>query len=110
MARCRTFLDQLERGTAPWIVQRLARTYGNMPTDISSFSFWVASVLPIDENEKAKLLPIRSPRLRLLLVAHWVEQLNNNWYNAFSFLRLAKTALLLIGLLFLFLPGVRLVG
>jgi hypothetical protein len=29
-----------------------------------------AQVLPIDEHEKAKLLPIRSPRLRLRLVVH----------------------------------------
>jgi hypothetical protein len=37
-------------------------------------------VLPIDEQEKAKLLPIRSARLRLRLVVHWIEQLNNNWW------------------------------
>ena len=105
MARCREFLDQLELGTAPWIVQRLSSTYGRIPTDVSSFSFWVASVLPIDEHEKAKLLPIRSPRLRLLLVVHWIEQLNNNWYKAFSLLRLAKTVLLLIGLFVFFSRG-----
>ncbi|KAG5724360.1 LON peptidase N-terminal domain and RING finger protein 3 [Termitomyces sp. T112] len=80
MAQCRSFLDQLQRGTAPWIVQRLSSTYGSMPTDVSSFSYWVASILPIDDHEKAKLLPIRSPRLRLLLVVHWIEQLNNNWW------------------------------
>jgi Lon protease-like protein len=36
-------------------------------------------VLPIEEYEKAKLLPIRSARLRLKLVAHWIDQLNSNW-------------------------------
>ncbi|QRV87628.1 ATP-dependent protease La (LON) substrate-binding domain [Ceratobasidium sp. AG-Ba] len=77
---CRQFIDQLRNGTAPWVVQRLNNTYGPMPTDISSFSFWVALVLPIDEQEKAKLLPIRSARLRLRLVVHWIEQLNNNWW------------------------------
>ncbi|KAG6854766.1 hypothetical protein C0991_001193 [Blastosporella zonata] len=100
MDQCRAFLDQLERGTAPWIVQRLSSTYGRMPTEISSFSYWVASILPIDDYEKAKLLPIRSPRLRLLLVAHWIEQLNNNWYNAFF--GTVRTPLLLIGFLFFF--------
>lgn len=39
----------------------------------------MSQVLPIDEHEKAKLLPIRSPRLRLRLVVHWIEQLNNTW-------------------------------
>ncbi|KAG9104463.1 hypothetical protein FRC06_002119 [Ceratobasidium sp. 370] len=77
---CRQFIDQLRNGTAPWVVQRLNNTYGPMPNDISSFSFWVALVLPIDEQEKAKLLPIRSARLRLRLVVHWIEQLNNNWW------------------------------
>jgi Lon protease-like protein len=63
-------------------VQRLNNTYGPMPaadTDLSAFSFWVALVLPIDEHEKAKLLPIRSARLRLRLVVHWIEQLSENW-------------------------------
>lgn len=36
-------------------------------------------VLPIDEYEKAKLLPIRSARLRLKLVSYWIDQLNSNW-------------------------------
>ena len=56
-----------------------------MPSDPAAFSFWVALVLPIDEYEKAKLLPIRSARMRLLMVTHWIEQLNNNWY-ALSYL------------------------
>ena len=79
IATCHAFLDQLRQGTAPWVVQRLNNTYGPMPTDASSFSFWVALVLPIDEYEKAKLLPIKSARLRLRLVVHWIEQLNSNW-------------------------------
>lgn len=39
----------------------------------------VTQVLPIDEHEKAKLLPIKSARLRLQLVVYWIEQLNSNW-------------------------------
>ena len=80
MSTCRSFLDRLREGTAPWVVQRLSNTVGIMPTDPSAFSFWVALVLPIDEYEKAKLLPLRSARLRLLLLVHWIEQLNNQWY------------------------------
>ncbi|PFH52745.1 hypothetical protein AMATHDRAFT_127433, partial [Amanita thiersii Skay4041] len=80
METCRKFLDRLQRGTAPWVVQRLNNAYGAIPSEPSAFSFWVALVLPIDEHEKAKLLPIRSPRMRLVLVTHWIEQLNNNWY------------------------------
>lgn len=97
---CRLFVDQLQRGAAPWVVQRLNNTYGPMPTDPSNFSFWMAlvsslcpseslvsrrtdhfasQVLPIDEIEKSKLLPIKSPRLRLRLVVYWIEQLKSNW-------------------------------
>jgi len=80
MSTCHAFLVQLGQGTAPWVVQRLNSTYGPMPQDPSSFSFWVALILPIDEHEKAKLLPIRSTKLRLRLVVHWIEQLHNNWW------------------------------
>lgn len=80
METCRAFLDRLQRGSAPWVVQRLSSIYGTMPTEPSAFSFWVAIVLPIDEHEKGKLLPLRSARLRLLLLVHWIDQLNNQWW------------------------------
>ncbi|CED83815.1 Predicted E3 ubiquitin ligase [Phaffia rhodozyma] len=77
---CRSFVSHLRSGSAPWLLQRLNNTYGPMPTDPSLCSFWMASVIPIDEFEKAKLLPIRSPRLRLALVVHWIEQLRASWW------------------------------
>ncbi|CAA7259772.1 unnamed protein product [Cyclocybe aegerita] len=88
ISTCRSFLDRLQRGAAPWVVQRLSTTYGAMPSDPALFSFWVALVLPIEEQEKAKLLPIRSARLRLMLVVHWIEQLNGNWYAWLRFVLL----------------------
>lgn len=80
MAKCMAFVEQLRSGSAPWVVQRLDTTYGEMPSSPYEFSFWIAAVLPIDDTEKAKLLPIRSTRLRLRLIVHWIEQLNNNWW------------------------------
>ncbi|KZV65677.1 LON-domain-containing protein [Peniophora sp. CONT] len=77
---CHAFLDQLRQGAAPWVVTRLSHTYGPMPADAAHFSFWMAMLLPIDEYEKAKMLPIRSARLRLRLVVYWIEQLNSNWW------------------------------
>ena len=76
---CKAFLARLQQGAAPWVVQRLSSTYGSMPNDPALFSFWVALVLPIEEQEKAKLLPIKSPRLRLIMVVSWIERLNRNW-------------------------------
>lgn len=80
VSNCRAFLERLQQGAAPWVVQRLNNWYGPMPTDPTIFSYWVALILPIDDQERAKLFPIRSPRLRLLLVSHWIDQLNNHWY------------------------------
>ncbi|WVQ83118.1 hypothetical protein IAT38_005256 [Cryptococcus sp. DSM 104549] len=80
MAICRAFIDQLRSGSAPWLLQRLNNTYGSMPDDPSEFSYWMALVMPIDEYEKARLLPIRSPRLRLKLIVHWVESLRSSWW------------------------------
>ncbi|TDL29500.1 hypothetical protein BD410DRAFT_779913 [Rickenella mellea] len=73
-AVCHTFVNQLSNGTAPWVVQRLSNSCGPMPTEAGNLSFWVALLLPIDEEEKAKLLPIKSPLLRLELVVHWIER------------------------------------
>ena len=99
MRICHEFLEQLKEGT-PWVVQHLDRNYVPMPSDPAQFSFWMTLVsltlissvqsgnqqsdvqfqlLPIDEHEKAKLLPIRSARLRLRLVVPWIEQLRSHW-------------------------------
>ncbi|KAF8559091.1 hypothetical protein OG21DRAFT_1474489 [Imleria badia] len=82
LVTCHAFLSQLRAGTAPWVVQRLKYTYGPQPpdTDPGAFSFWMGMVLPIDEHEKAKLLPVKSARLRLRMVVGWIEQLNSNWW------------------------------
>ena len=41
---CRAFLVQIQRGAAPWVVQRLNYIYGPMPTDPTHFSYWMAMV------------------------------------------------------------------
>ena len=44
MNKCRAFVERLRDGAAPWIIQNLNDSYGNMPTDAPSFGFWVALV------------------------------------------------------------------
>lgn len=41
---CRSFIEQLRSGSAPWLLQRLNNTYGTMPNDPSEFSYWMALV------------------------------------------------------------------
>jgi len=71
---CLAFLDQIQRGAAPWVVQRLNRLshiYGPMPTDPSHFSYWMAmvSIPPIDPRMQR---PVRARSLikRLTGSAH----------------------------------------
>jgi Lon protease-like protein len=82
VAVCTDFIETLQSGSAPWLMTRLNNTYGPMPeaTNVAAFGYWMALVMPIDEHEKAKLLPIRSPRLRLRIVVHWIEQLRQTWW------------------------------
>lgn len=85
---CTSFLAQLHTSTTPWVVQRLSYTHGPPPPsdpsdpafDAGTFSFYVGMVLPIDEWEKAKLLPIRSVRMRLKMCVWWIEGLRQNWW------------------------------
>jgi hypothetical protein len=47
VAVCQDFLDQVQRGGAPWVVQQLNRLNhinGPMPTDPAHFSYWMAMV------------------------------------------------------------------
>ncbi|THV08547.1 LON-domain-containing protein [Dendrothele bispora CBS 962.96] len=87
IAHCNSFLAQLHTNTTPWVVQRLSYTHGPPPPspddpsfDAGNFSFYVGTVLPIDEWEKAKLLPVRSVRMRLKMCVWWIEGLRRNWW------------------------------
>ncbi|KAK7049502.1 hypothetical protein VNI00_005533 [Paramarasmius palmivorus] len=83
IAHCTSFLNQLNTNTTPWVVQRLSYTHGPPPnpaSDPGNFSFYVGMVLPIDEWEKAKLLPVRSVRMRLKMCVWWIEGLRRNWW------------------------------
>ncbi|SAM85753.1 uncharacterized protein UBRO_07078 [Ustilago bromivora] len=79
---CTSFIETLRSGSAPWLLSRLNHTYGPMPSadQVERLGYWMALVMPIDEHEKAKLLPIRSRRSRLCLVVHWIEQLRQSWW------------------------------
>lgn len=48
-------------------------------TNISEFSFWMGLVLPIGDEEKARLLPVRSVRMRLVMCCWWIEGLRASW-------------------------------
>ncbi|OZJ01655.1 hypothetical protein BZG36_05565 [Bifiguratus adelaidae] len=53
-------IDQMKLFSPPWLLQRLSSTYGPMPETPAEFTWWVAAVLPIDEQAKVKLLAVTS--------------------------------------------------
>ncbi|EHL03553.1 putative LON peptidase N-terminal domain and RING finger protein 1 [Glarea lozoyensis 74030] len=70
-----SFVEKMRRQSAPWLHTRVFTTYGEMPTDPATFPWWFASVLPIAESEKYRLLQLQSVRERLKYCAGWIAQL-----------------------------------
>jgi Lon protease-like protein len=76
------FIRKLRQGSAPWVLQHLEITHGEVPDDPSVFAFWVASLIPVHEEEKYLLLKARGVRTRLRIVLHWVRKLQNQlWFH-----------------------------
>ena len=75
MAICTNWVTQMrDVAVVPWLSNSVLAAYGNMPEDPAIFPFWFASVLPIKEIEKYRLLPARSVRERLKITAGWVRR------------------------------------
>lgn len=70
-----SFIAEMRAGSAPWLHERVLAAYGNPPDDPALFPFWFASILPISDVEKYKLLPLTSVRERLKLTARWVRRI-----------------------------------
>ena len=68
------FINRMHAVSAPWLSASVIAAYGHMPEDPALFPYWVASVLPIDEAEKYRLLPTTSVRERLKITAEWVRR------------------------------------
>ncbi|KAF8339058.1 PUA-like domain-containing protein [Cantharellus anzutake] len=82
VAVCHAFIERMKKRVAPWVIQRMNETYGPVPDDPAKLSFWMALVLPVDDYDKVKLLPLRSPRLRLRLIVHWIEAMESqHWWS-----------------------------
>lgn len=74
------FIADIRDGSAPWLLQHVELTHGEVPNDPTVFAFWVASLIPVDEEEKYLLLKARGIRTRLRIVLHWVRKLQTQWW------------------------------
>ncbi len=69
------FITRMQAASAPWLHARVLHSYGPPPTDPALFPYWFASILPIADDEKYKLIPMTSIRQRLKLCATWVRRI-----------------------------------
>lgn len=80
------FITRMQAASATWLHERVIHSYGPLPTDPTLFPYWFASILPITDEEKYKLIPTRSIRERLKICASWVRIIEaQRWFVSFSF-------------------------
>ena len=69
------FISRMRTASAPWLHQNVIASHGTPPEDPALFPYWFASILPIADDEKYKLLSTRSVRDRLKITAWWVRRI-----------------------------------
>ena len=69
------FITRMRAASAPWLHEGALASYGPPPDDPALFPYWFASILPIGEEEKYKLIPTTSVRERLKVTARWVRRI-----------------------------------
>ena len=69
------FIARMRAASAPWLHEEVLASYGPPPDDPALFPYWFASILPIGEEEKYKLIPTTSVRERLKITACWVRRI-----------------------------------
>lgn len=71
------FVLRMQARSAGWLQQRVLDIHGQPPEDASLFPYWFASVLPINDEEKYKLLGTTSVRARLKITAAWIRRIES---------------------------------
>lgn len=72
MEYCTSFVARMRSQSVPWLTERLLAIYGECPDDPAVFPWWFASVLPVKDMEKYRLLGTSSVRHRLKICASWI--------------------------------------
>jgi hypothetical protein len=74
------FVRRMRARSASWLAARTLAIYGECPDDPALFSWWLASVLPVTEEERLRLLVTSSVRQRLKICCRWaIEWESSRW-------------------------------
>lgn len=79
------FVTRMRAASAPWLREQVIVSYGPPPNDPAMFPYWFASILPIADEEKYKLLSTTSVRERLKITARWIRRIEAQQWWVFLF-------------------------
>ncbi|KAH9906175.1 hypothetical protein F4778DRAFT_635197 [Xylariomycetidae sp. FL2044] len=68
------FVQRTRLQSAAWLTARALAIYGDCPSDPAIFPWWLASILPIKDDEKYRLLSTTSVRERLKICCRWIVE------------------------------------
>jgi len=69
--------------SAPWMHESNLTPFGPQPDHPATFPYWLASVLPLADQEKYKLIKSTRVRDRLIIVATWMKRIENQqWFSS----------------------------
>lgn len=78
------FVSRMQERGVPWLSEHMIDIYGECPTDAALLPWWLASMLPVRDDEKYRLLGTSSVRARLKICYAWiVEWESSPWWVAF---------------------------
>ncbi|KAI1335177.1 hypothetical protein F5Y15DRAFT_258636 [Xylariaceae sp. FL0016] len=67
-------VQRMRAQSVPWLAARVIAIYGECPPDPAVFPWWFASILPLKDAEKYKLLSTSSVRERLKICCRWIVE------------------------------------
>lgn len=71
------FVTTMQGLSAPWLKRRVLQIHGECPSEPSQFPWWFASIVPVTEAEKYKLLGTTSVRERLKICVGWILRIES---------------------------------
>nr|CCP50075.1 RING finger protein [Fusarium fujikuroi] len=69
-----SFVTRMRQQSVPWLTERMLTIYGECPEDPAIFPWWFASMLPVKDIEKYRLLGTSSVRERLKICCTWIVE------------------------------------